>query len=146
MLISNAKHLRRRTARGARARRARRRPRGPPLVADLRHARRAGASRRLGHAQGRLPLPAPRGARPRGPRNARAGRRAARGLARVTAALDRTFSSLRIPNYRRYFVGQVVSISGNWMQIVAEVWLILRLTGSRPVVGLAAGEAPDPPA
>src|SRR5215211_996639 len=132
-------HPDRRTARGARARRARRRPRGPPLVADLRHARRAGASRRLGHAQGRLPLPAPRGARPRGPRNARAGRRAARGLARVTAALDRTFSSLRIPNYRRYCAGQIVSISGNWMQIVAEMWLIVQLTGSGAAVGITAG-------
>ena len=48
----------------------------------------------------------------------------------MTAALDRTFFSLRVPNYRRYFAGQVVSISGNWMQIVAEMWLIVQLTGS----------------
>jgi MFS family permease len=57
----------------------------------------------------------------------------------VTAALDRTFSSLRVPNYRRYFAGQVVSISGNWMQIVAEMWLIVELTGSGAAVGLTAG-------
>jgi MFS family permease len=57
----------------------------------------------------------------------------------VTAALDRTFSSLRIPNYRRYFAGQVVSISGNWMQIVAEMWLIVQLTGSGAAVGITAG-------
>jgi len=56
----------------------------------------------------------------------------------VTAALNRSFHSLSIPNYRRYFAGQVVSISGNWMQTVAEVWLILRLTGSGTMVGLAA--------
>jgi MFS family permease len=56
----------------------------------------------------------------------------------VTAALRRSFGSLSVPNYRRYFAGQVVSISGNWMQTVAEVWLILRLTGSGTVVGLAA--------
>ena len=31
-----------------------------------------------------------------------------------------------VPNYRRWFAGQVVSVSGNWMQIVAEVWLMLR--------------------
>jgi MFS family permease len=57
----------------------------------------------------------------------------------VTAAIDRTFSSLRVPNYRRYFAGQVVSISGNWMQIVAEMWLIVQLTGSGAAVGITAG-------
>jgi MFS family permease len=56
----------------------------------------------------------------------------------VTAALGRSFRSLSIPNYRRYFAGQVVSLAGNWMQIVAEVWLILRLTDSGTMVGLAA--------
>jgi len=57
----------------------------------------------------------------------------------VIAGVARTFSSLRVPNYRRYFAGQVVSISGNWMQIVAEMWLILQLTGSGAAVGLTAG-------
>jgi MFS family permease len=56
----------------------------------------------------------------------------------LTAALRRSVSSLSVPNYRRYFVGQVVSVSGNWMQIVAEVWLILKLTGSGTAVGLVA--------
>jgi MFS family permease len=56
----------------------------------------------------------------------------------VTAALGRSFDSLSVPNYRRYFSGQVVSLAGNWMQTVAEVWLILRLTGSGTMVGLAA--------
>jgi MFS family permease len=54
----------------------------------------------------------------------------------LTAALSRSFSSLAIPNYRRYFAGQLVSISGNWMQMVAEVWLILSLTGSGVAVGV----------
>jgi MFS family permease len=53
----------------------------------------------------------------------------------LTAALTRSFASLRIPNFRRFFVGQLVSISGNWMQTVAEIWVILTLTGS----GLAVG-------
>jgi MFS family permease len=56
----------------------------------------------------------------------------------LTAALRRSVTSLQVPNYRRYFVGQVVSVSGNWMQIVAEVWLILHLTGSGTAVGLVA--------
>ena len=54
-------------------------------------------------------------------------------------ALHRTFSSLAVPNYRRYFAGQVVSISGNWMQIVAEMWLVVQLTGSGAAVGITAG-------
>jgi MFS family permease len=57
----------------------------------------------------------------------------------VTAALHRTFSSLEVPNYRRYFAGQVVSVSGNWMQQVAEMWLIVQLTGSGLWVGVTAG-------
>lgn len=55
----------------------------------------------------------------------------------MTAALRRSFESLSVPNYRRYFKGQVVSLSGNWMQTVAEVWLILSLTGSGFAVGVA---------
>jgi MFS family permease len=54
----------------------------------------------------------------------------------VTKALGRSFASLRIPNYRRYFTGQLVSLSGNWMQMVAEIWVILTLTGSGVAVGL----------
>jgi MFS family permease len=54
----------------------------------------------------------------------------------LTDALRRSFTSLQIPNYRRYFAGQLVSLSGNWMQVVAEIWLILTLTGSGVAVGL----------
>ena len=56
----------------------------------------------------------------------------------MTAALRKPFLSLGVPNYRRYFTGQVVSLSGNWVQIVAETWLILRLTHSGVAVGLLA--------
>jgi MFS family permease len=57
----------------------------------------------------------------------------------VSAGLARTFASLRVPNYRRYFTGQVISITGNWMQTVAEMWLVVQLTGSGVSVGLTAG-------
>jgi MFS family permease len=56
----------------------------------------------------------------------------------VSAALRRSFTSLAVPNYRRYFGGQIVSLSGNWMQIVAEMWLILSLTGSGIAVGVTS--------
>ncbi len=54
----------------------------------------------------------------------------------MTAALKRSVDSLSVPNYRRYFAGQVVSLSGNWMQMVAEIWLVLSLTGSGLAVGM----------
>jgi MFS family permease len=56
----------------------------------------------------------------------------------VSAGVARTFASLSVPNYRRYFSGQVVSLSGNWMQTVAEMWLMVQLTGSGVSVGLTA--------
>jgi MFS family permease len=56
----------------------------------------------------------------------------------VSSALRRSFSSLRIPNYRRWFAGQIVSVSGTWVQTVAETWLVLQLTGSGVAVGIAA--------
>jgi MFS family permease len=56
----------------------------------------------------------------------------------VTAALKRTLGSFEVPNYRRWFAGQLVSIGGNWMQIVAEMWLVLTLTGSALAVGVTS--------
>src|SRR5262245_18613690 len=54
----------------------------------------------------------------------------------MSAALRRSVDSLSVPNYRRYFAGQVVSLSGNWMQMVAEIWLVLSLTGRGLAVGM----------
>ncbi len=54
----------------------------------------------------------------------------------MTAALGRSFASLKIPNFRRYFTGQLVSLSGNWMQMIAEMWVVLSLTGSGVAVGV----------
>jgi MFS family permease len=50
--------------------------------------------------------------------------------------LRRSFTSLAVPNYRRYFTGQLISLSGTWMQTVAALWLVLELTGSGVAVGL----------
>jgi len=54
----------------------------------------------------------------------------------VSAALRHSFDSLQVRNYRRYFAGQLISLSGTWMQTVAAVWVILTLTGSGVAVGL----------
>jgi MFS family permease len=56
----------------------------------------------------------------------------------LSGALRRPFTSLAVPNYRRYFAGQLVSVSGNWTQVVAEMWLILALTGSGLAVGVTS--------
>jgi MFS family permease len=51
-------------------------------------------------------------------------------------AAQRTFRALAVRNYRLYFIGQVISVSGTWMQTVAQGWLVLRLTGSGVDLGL----------
>jgi MFS family permease len=53
-----------------------------------------------------------------------------------------TFSSLKHPNYRLWFVGQLVSLFGTWMQSTAQGYLIYELTHSPAYlgyVGFAAG-------
>lgn len=50
---------------------------------------------------------------------------------------QRTFRSLREPNYRRFFVGHSVSVVGTWMQRVAQDWLVLTLTGSGVALGIS---------
>jgi MFS family permease len=54
------------------------------------------------------------------------------------SGVRRTFASLAVPNYRFYFAGQVVSLSGNWMQNIAEMWLIVQLTHNGALVGVTA--------
>jgi MFS family permease len=57
----------------------------------------------------------------------------------VLALHRRTFSSLRRHrNYRIFFTGQVISVSGSWMQNVALAWLVLELSHSPLAVGTLA--------
>ena len=48
----------------------------------------------------------------------------------------RTFAALAVPNYRRYFFGQATSLVGTWMQMAAQSWLVLSLTGSAAALGV----------
>jgi MFS family permease len=57
-------------------------------------------------------------------------------VTRVKLAAQRTFRSLRIRNYRLFFFGQLVSVSGTWMQQLAQDWLVLRLTNRALPVGI----------
>lgn len=46
------------------------------------------------------------------------------------------FRSLRVRNYRLYAAGQLVSLTGTWMQRVAQDWLVLELTNSGTALGV----------
>lgn len=52
--------------------------------------------------------------------------------------LRQTFVAFRGRDFRIFWVGQLVSVTGTWMQTVAQGWLILLLTGSPFILGLAA--------
>ncbi len=56
-------------------------------------------------------------------------------MTRTRSTIRTTFSALRVRNFRLYFTGQIVSVSGAWMQRVAQAWLVLDLTGSGTAVG-----------
>jgi MFS family permease len=55
---------------------------------------------------------------------------------RLRAGGRRVFGSLGVPNYRRFFIGQVISRAGTWMQRFAQSWLVFELTKSATFVGV----------
>ena len=57
-------------------------------------------------------------------------------MTRVRAFGADTFRSLRSRNFRLFFVGQIISQTGTWMQMVAIGLLVLALTDSGVAVGL----------
>lgn len=48
-----------------------------------------------------------------------------------------SFRALRHRNFRFFIGGQIVSLSGTWMQTVAQSWLVYRLTHSELLLGTA---------
>lgn len=54
----------------------------------------------------------------------------------MTSRLPFAFRALRHRNYRLFFSGQLISVTGTWMQTVAESWLVYRLTGSPILLGV----------
>jgi MFS family permease len=54
----------------------------------------------------------------------------------VKRYLTSTFSALGVRDYRRFAVGQVISVSGTWMQKLAQAWLVLELTDSPLLLGV----------
>lgn len=56
-------------------------------------------------------------------------------MAAIGAAFGSTFRAMQGRNYRLFWLGQLVSLSGTWMQRVAQAWLVLALTDSPLALG-----------
>ena len=57
-------------------------------------------------------------------------------MTRLIGAGRLTFAALAVPNFRRYYAGQSLSLIGTWMQMAAQSWLVLTLTHSAATLGL----------
>ena len=56
----------------------------------------------------------------------------------VAAVWGDTFRSLRVRNFRLFFIGQFISQSGTWMTMIAQTLLLLDMTGSGVMLGILA--------
>jgi MFS family permease len=58
--------------------------------------------------------------------------------------LPAVFRAFKHRNFQLFFGGQIISLTGTWMQSVAQSWLVYRLTGSVALLGLIgfAGQFP----
>jgi len=54
------------------------------------------------------------------------------------------FPAFHSRNFQLYFYGQLISLIGTWLQVVAEGWLVLQLTNSPFLIGLVAALATLP--
>lgn len=52
--------------------------------------------------------------------------------------LSHLFRSLRHPQFRLFYFGQLISITGTWMQNMAQAWLVYRLSHSTLLLGVVA--------
>lgn len=61
-----------------------------------------------------------------------------------TSKLPAVFRAFKYRNFQLFFGGQIISLTGTWMQSVAQSWLVYRLTGSVALLGLIgfAGQFP----
>jgi MFS family permease len=57
-------------------------------------------------------------------------------MTRVMRVGHTTFAALSVGNYRRYYAGQAISLTGTWMQMTAQAWLVLTLTHSSTALGV----------
>jgi len=55
----------------------------------------------------------------------------------TVAAPARPYAAFSVPNFRRFAIGQSVSLVGSWTETVGQALLVLRLTDSAVLLGLA---------
>jgi MFS family permease len=60
------------------------------------------------------------------------------------ARVPQTFRSLQHRNFQLYFAGQLISVAGTWMQVVAQAWLVYELSHSELMLGLVGFAAAIP--
>jgi predicted MFS family arabinose efflux permease len=79
--------------------------------------------------------PEPLGAKPTGPEHP---------PSPAAVSWRQTFAALKHRNFRLFFVGQLLSLIGTWMQNTAQGWLVYQMTGSKVLLGTVAavGSAP----
>ena len=54
----------------------------------------------------------------------------------VARVVHRTFHSLKTRNFRLFFIGQVISVTGTWINATASAWLVLHLSDSGVALGI----------
>ena len=60
-----------------------------------------------------------------------------KGARRLPAKfLSSGFHALKVRNFRLFIIGQVISLTGTWMETTATAWLVLQLTNSPLALGL----------
>lgn len=58
--------------------------------------------------------------------------------------LPQTFRALQHRNFQLYFIGQLISVAGTWMQVVAQAWLVYQLSHSELMLGVVGFAAAIP--
>src|SRR5262249_51260517 len=57
-------------------------------------------------------------------------------ISEFSRRVGRVGRALRHRNYRLFFMGQLISLTGTWVQWVGQSWLVYQLTGSSALLGL----------
>ncbi|MBN2219083.1 MAG: MFS transporter [Kosmotogaceae bacterium] len=54
----------------------------------------------------------------------------------LLSRMGRAFPALKVRNFRFFWIGQLISVMGTWMQTAAQSWLVLTITDSPFLLGL----------
>lgn len=57
---------------------------------------------------------------------------------KIEGKLSSALHALKYRNFKLFYGGQFISITGNYIQTIAQAWLVYRLTGSAALLGLVA--------